>query len=317
MNVVNSVILLVVHLALVLVWPLVLLGLIRKTKARLACRQGPPLLQELWDLRKLLRKSEVYPSTSTWLFRVAPPVSWAVVLLVGLMVPTFSWMVPLADQADFILVIYLLALARFIRSVAALDTATAFAGMGASRENFVATLAEPALLLGLWGAGWVAGTTHIPEMVYRFSSKAAAELSPVHPLILVALAIVVIAENARIPFDDPTTHLELTMIHEASALEYSGRGLALIQWGAGMNLGISLALIGNLFFPVCLAGQSSLTALGLGVLSFAGRTAVLAVFIGILESTIARLKFFRISDALALASAATVLAIIRLTTIGR
>ncbi|MBI3891157.1 MAG: NADH-quinone oxidoreductase subunit H, partial [Candidatus Wallbacteria bacterium] len=305
------------HLTLVLVWPLVLIGLIRKTKARLACRQGPPLLQELWDLLKLLRKSEVVPSTSTWVFRVAPPIAWAVVLLVGLMVPTFSWMVPLADQADFILIVYLLALSRFVRSLAALDTATAFAGLGASRENFVATLAEPALMLGLWCTGWLAGTTHIPEMVFRFSGKAAAELSPVHPLILAALTIVVLAENARIPFDDPTTHLELTMIHEASALEYSGRGLACIQWSAGINLGISLALIGNLFFPLHLADHSSLSAIGSGVLSFTGRTALLAVGIGLLESSIARLKFFRISDALALAGAATVLAIIRLATVGR
>ncbi|MBI4869324.1 MAG: NADH-quinone oxidoreductase subunit H [Candidatus Wallbacteria bacterium] len=306
-----------IHLALVLFWPLVLVGIVRRVKARLACRRGLPLLQELTDLLKLFRKGEVIPDTATWVFRLAPWGTWAASALVALMVPTFSWSVPLGAQADFILVIYLLGSSRFLRNLAALDTATAFAGLAASRESFVAALSEPAMVLSLWCAGWVAGTSRIPEMVWRFSEKAAAELSPVHPLILVALVIVAIAENARVPFDDPTTHLELTMIHEAALLEYSGPGLALMQWGAGLHLGLSLALIANLFFPIGLAAPAELGTVPLGLFSFMARTSVLAALLGVLESTMARLRFFRITDWLALSGAAAVLAVIRLVTVGR
>jgi len=317
MKLLFTTILWLLHMALILVWPLLLVGVIRRTKAVVTCRRGPPLLQAFFDLAKLGQKGEVLASTTTWVFRSAPWVTFFVVVVVGMLVPTFSTWAPLEKQADLILLVYLLGLERFYRTIAALDTGTSFAGLGASRESFISSLAEPALVLSLWCTGLLTGTLYIPEMVSQFSRRALLELSPAYLLVLLPLVLVTLAENARIPVDDPTTHLELTMVHEAMGLEYSGRGLALIEWGSMIRLGLYFSLVANLFFPVSLADPAGLSGLFAGIVSFLGRTAALAVGVGLVEATLARLAFFRIADMLGLAAALAFLALIRVVTVGR
>ncbi|MBI4865196.1 MAG: NADH-quinone oxidoreductase subunit H [Candidatus Riflebacteria bacterium] len=317
MNILETVVLWTLHLAGLLFWPLVLVGVIRRAKALLTCRRGPPILQPVRDIAKLLRKREVLADTTTWVFAVTPWVSFAVVVVVGLMVPLATGRTPLAGRADLILLVYLFALDRFFRTVAAMDTGTAFGGLGASRESFVSTLAEPALVLSLWCVGILTGSLDLGEMVCRFAGLAQLVLSPVYLLVLLPLVLVALAENCRIPFDDPTTHLELTMIHEAMSLEYSGRGLALMEWASMMRVGIWLALIANLFFPAGLADEVLTPHLLVGLASFALRTVVLAVGVALVEVTFARLNFFRIPDLLGLAVASAVLALIRIVTLGR
>jgi formate hydrogenlyase subunit 4 len=186
-----------IHAALIVVWPLVLVGVIRRTKAMAACRRGPPLFQAFFDLVKLGKKGEVLADTTTWVFHSAPWVSFGVVLAVGMLVPTCSIWSPLAGQADLILLVYLLGLERFYRTIAALDTGTAFAGLGASRESFISSLSEPALVLSLWCTGLLTGTLYIPEMVSQFSRRALLELSPAYLLVLLPLLFVTLAEKDR------------------------------------------------------------------------------------------------------------------------
>jgi formate hydrogenlyase subunit 4 len=301
------------HAALVVAWPPLLVGVIRRVKAWMTGRRGPPLLQAYFDLAKFFAKREVLADTTTWVFRAAPWASFGVAVVVGLMVPTFAPGAPLGAHADLILILYLLGLERFVRTLAALDTGTAFGGLGASRESFLSTLAEPAMLLSLWCAGLLAGSMNVPEIAAAFAALAIRELSPVYPLVLLSLAIVTLAENCRIPFDDPTTHLELTMVHEAMGLEYSGRGLALVEWASMTKLGVYLALLANLCLPADVAAGSLATSLAW----FVARTTVLAAGVALVESTFARLSFFRLAELLELAGAAAVLALIRIVTVGR
>jgi formate hydrogenlyase subunit 4 len=273
-----------IHLLLLLALSPLLPGIVNRTKARMAGRTGQPLMQGYYDLAKLFRKEMVISRTTTWIFKAGPAVAWTATLLAGLMVPLGHQRPALSFAGDFVLLAYLLALGRFFMAAAAMDTGSPFEGMGAAREVSYASLAEPALFLGLTAlvrltdslslAGMFSGT--LPG---GWRSSAAALV-----LVTAAWFVVLLAENCRVPFDDPNTHLELTMIHEVMVLDHSGPALGLIEHGAAMKLFVLGALVLNVAFPIS-AGN-----LWLDWGLFLGGMGGLMILIGLVESSMARLR---------------------------
>jgi formate hydrogenlyase subunit 4 len=276
------------QLALLLVAPPLLLGVIQKTKAWFAGRSGPPLLQPYFDLARLLRKGAVYSRTTTWLFRAGPILSLAAALSAGLVLPLAGTSAPLGFSGDVILFAYLLGLGRFFTMAAALDTGSSFEGMGASREAAFSAFAEPALFLCLAILCIPARSVSLGEAL---SALPSAPLGFSHPAYLAAalgLFAVLLAENSRIPVDDPNTHLELTMIHEAMVLDHGGPDLAFVLYGSS----VKLFVLGALLVHVVLPPASKAGLAGAGVL-LAGQLGI-AVGVGCVESTMARLRLPRV-----------------------
>jgi formate hydrogenlyase subunit 4 len=277
-----------VSLLLGLVTAPLLLGVINRTKAFFAGRKGQPLVQPYRDLGKLLRKGAVYSRTTTWLFRAGPIVGLAAVLVALALVPLGGVPALLAFPGDLVLFAYLLGLARFATVTAALDTGSSFEGMGASREVWLAALAEPALLLGLAAVALETGTLSLSDMYARTALDIWPRAGLPLALVVAALAVVVLAENCRIPFDDPNTHLELTMIHEVMVLDHGGPDLAFIQYGAALKLWLLGALLVGLVVPVR-SGFLLVDAVAL-----VGGLLVLGILIGVVESSMARLRLLRV-----------------------
>jgi formate hydrogenlyase subunit 4 len=275
-----------------------LLSIINRTKAIVAGRIGQPLLQPYYDLAKLMRKSAVYSRTTTWLFRAGPVVGLAAVILATALVPFGSSPALLSFPGDVFLLVYLLALARFLAVVAALDTGSSFEGMGASREVTFSTLAEPALLLGLAAVARRTGNLSLSGMASNLTVGVWAQTAPTFALVAAALLIVFLAENGRIPVDDPTTHLELTMIHEVMVLDYGGPDLAFILYGATLKLW----LLGALFVGVMLPVHDMFTSVA--------AMGVLGVFTGLVESSMARLRLTQVPKLLVGAGVLSVLAVL-------
>jgi formate hydrogenlyase subunit 4 len=272
-----------VHLLLLLALPPLLLGVIAKTKAFFAGRRGPALVQPYRDLTRLARKGMVLSATTTWVFLAAPVVTLAATLAAALLVPLGPFPALVAFPGDFLLLIGLLGLARFFTASAALDTGSPFAGMGAAREVTFAFLAEPALLLGMLVCARLSGALSLQAMLRGAWKAAGPETAASLVLVTAGLLIAVLAENCRIPVDDPTTHLELTMIHEAMVLDASGPLLALVLYGAALRLLVFLALVVQLLVPF--ATGSAVLDWTLVVLA----AVALAVTLGVVESVMARL----------------------------
>ncbi len=274
------------YLILLLLAPPVMLGLITKTKALVAGRKGPPVLQPLYDTVKLLRKGTVYSTTTTWMFRLGPVVSLAAVLAASALTPLAGS--PLISfNGDAILFAYLFALGRFVTVMAALDTGSSFEGMGASREVAFSSLAEPALILTFASLSYRSGGLCLAQMFAPHSGPSAAAGTI---LVLGTLFVVLLAENSRIPVDDPNTHLELTMIHEVMVLDHSGPDLAFILHGAGLKLVLMSALLVRLVLPE-MSPAAGFGSLLLGL-------AVMAAVIGLVESSMARLRLVRVPQLL-------------------
>jgi formate hydrogenlyase subunit 4 len=276
------------HILLALTLPPLLLGVIAKTKALFAGRVGPPLLQAYYDLIKLFRKGSVFSTTTTWVFRAGPVVGLVTAAVPVLLIPMANSGAPVSFTGDLILLAYLLGLGRFFTASAALDTGSAFEGMGAAREVTFACLAEPAFFLGLLVLAKLSGSLQLAGMLG--SSVAAHWLTAGASLALVLLSwfIVLLAENARIPFDDPNTHLELTMIHEVMVLDHSGPALGMILYGAALKLFLFAALVVRLAVPLATGSP------WLDWPLFVGGMLAVAVIIGIVESTTARLRLTHI-----------------------
>lgn len=304
------------QLILVLASAPLISGIIKKTKARFQRRRGASVVQPYFDLAKLLRKEVVVSSVASWLFRVTPYLVFASTLVIALLVPTVVTPVPLHWIGDIITVIYLFALGRFFVALVGLDTGSAFGGLGSSREMSVASIIEPAMMLAIFTAAVTAGSTNLSIIVARLSSTPAAMMNPAHLLAFSGLFIVTIAETGRVPVDNPATHLELTMIHEAMILEYSGRYLALIEWASQMKLLVFLALLSNMFFPVGIATTWSPWALLVGSAAFFCKIIVLAVIVAVVESTNAKLRLFRVPEFLMVAFILSFLALILFFIIG-
>jgi formate hydrogenlyase subunit 4 len=277
-----------VHILVALTLPPLLLGVINKTKAVFAGRVGPPLLQPYYDLAKLLRKGTVFSTTTTWVFRAGPVVGLVTAALAVLLIPLTGSTAPISFTGDLILLAYLLGLGRFFTASAALDTGSAFEGMGAAREVTFACFAEPALFLGFLVVAKLSASLRLATVLG--TSLGAHWTTSGASLILVLLSwfIVLLAENSRIPFDDPNTHLELTMIHEVMVLDHSGPALGMILYGAALKLFIFATLIVRLAVPLATGSP------WLDWAVFVGSMVGVAVVIGIVESTMARLRLLTI-----------------------
>ena len=276
-------------------------GVVQKLKARLQCRRGASVWQPYRDLSKLLRKGTVQADTASPFFRAIPVLVLAATLTAAAMVPVL-WAsagpatMPLGDA---ILLVALLALARVLLAVGALDAGGAFGGMGASREMTVGLLVEPAMMLTVFSVAVSAGTTDVGLLAARRAPLAASWTAP-DLLALFALLILALAETGRIPVDNPDTHLELTMLHEGMLLEHSGPGLACIQLATHVKQLVTLTLVAALFLPVGLATDGSPPAIALALAAYAAKVLALAAFLGLVESSYAKLRFFRVPQFLAL-----------------
>ena len=275
-----------------------LVGALRTLKARLVGRRGPRPWQPYADLAKLLRKEAVVSTTTSWVFRVTPYVLVATMLVAAVIVPVVASRTAL-PFAGIILLMYLFLVGAFFLALAGLDSGSAFGGMGASREVAVAALAEPTVILAVFALALRADTTNLGGIVARFAGEPSLAASPGHLLAFAAFFIVMLAETGRLPVDNPATHLELTMIHEAMVLEYSGRYLALVEWAGAMKLFVFLTLLANLFFPWGVSDLVAPVPIVLGLLALAGKLAVLTVGLAVLETIVAKLRLFRVPELLA------------------
>ncbi len=295
-------------LLVVAIAPLVL-GITRKVKARLLARIGPPVIQPYRDIWKLMHKEAVLAHNASWLYRVAPYSIFAVTWVAAALIPTYATNLLFSWSADLIALVALLGTARFSLALAGMDVGTAFGGLGSSREMMIASLAEPAMLLIVFTVALVAGTTQLSAVATLFST-ASIGLRVSLGLALFALMFVGIAENARIPIDNPATHLELTMVHEAMVLEYSGRHLAMIEAAAALKLVLYFSLIACLFVPFGMAtGDKGGGALALGLAAWLGKIVVLAALLPIAETSVAKMRVFRYPIFLGGAFAAAALAV--------
>jgi formate hydrogenlyase subunit 4 len=284
------------QMLLVLLLAPLLTGLVRKVKARLLLRRGPPLIQPYRDLARLLRKEVVLADNASWLFRVTPYLIFAATWVAASLVPTFRTGLLFSWSADLIAIIALLGSARFFLALAGLDVGTSFGGIGSSREVMIASLAEPAMIMIVFTVALIAGSTQLSTMAeFLVSSEVGLRVSL--GLALVALIMVAIAENARIPVDNPATHLELTMVHEAMVLEYSGRHLALIELSASLKLLLYLSLIACLFVPWGLVPAGAAAGmLAIGIAAYIGKLAVGGSLLALFETSIAKMRVFRVPE---------------------
>ena len=282
-------------LTVLLLAPL-LTGLVRKIKARLLRRQGPSVLQPYRDLVRLMRKEVVLAESASWLFRVIPYLVFAATWVAASLVPTFRTGLLFSWSADLIAIIALLGSARFFLALAGLDVGTSFGGIGSSREVMIASLAEPAMIMIVFTLALIAGSTQLSTMA-GFLVTPAVGLRVSLGLALIALIMVAIAENARIPIDNPATHLELTMVHEAMVLEYSGRHLALIEFSASLKLLLYISLLACLFAPWGLVvNGADPISLAIGVLAYFGKLLVGGFLLALFETTIAKMRVFRVPE---------------------
>ena len=275
-----------------------LVGFIRMVKARLQGRRGAPPWQPYYDLRKLFGKEAVVSRNASWLFRFAPYLIFATTVAVTMLVPLVAAPLPFDAVGDLLTVVYLMLLGTFFLALAGLDPGTAFGGMGASREMTIAAIAEPTIALAIFGLAIGAGSTNLGQIVAQTLSHPGAVINPGHLLGFAALFIVTLAETGRLPVDNPATHLELTMIHEAMTLEYSGRYLALIEWAAGLKLLVFFSLLANLFLPWGVATTLTPGSLVIAVIALIAKLAMLGLTVAFIETRIAKLRLFRVTELL-------------------
>jgi formate hydrogenlyase subunit 4 len=284
------------QMLLVLLLAPLLTGFIRKTKARLLRRRGPALIQPYFDLARLMRKEVVLADSASWLFRVIPYLIFAATWVAASLLPTFRVGLLFSWSADLIAIIALLGSARFFQALAGLDVGTSFGGIGSSREVMIASLAEPAMIMIVFTLALIAGSTQLSSMA-EFMGSSAVGLRVSLGLALLALIMVAIAENGRIPIDNPATHLELTMVHEAMVLEYSGRHLALIELSASLKLLLHMSLIACLFAPWGIAPVSAgIGALAVGIVAYVIKLAVGGFLLALFETSIAKMRVFRVPE---------------------
>jgi len=299
----------VAQTALLLLLAPLLSGLIRNWKAKLQNRRGPRVWQPYFDLMKFWRKDMVLSEYTSWIFCATPYVLFLTALSAGLLTPMVTGQAPLGLFGGVLALVGLLALGRFFLALGGLDPASAFGGMGSSREMTISAIAEPAMMLAIFTLAIAAGSTSLSQIVLASQGHDWKFLDPSHALAFTAMFIVLLAETGRIPVDNPATHLELTMIHEAMLLEYSGRYLALIEWGASIKQLVLMTLLANIFFPIGLASETTPAAFALGALYLAAKLLVLAGAVVLVETCNAKLRLFRVPDLL---SAAFILAMLAL-----
>src|SRR5215510_13004210 len=282
------------HALLVLAVAPALTGIVRLVKSRLTGKRGAPIWQPYRDIWRLLRKEAVVAESASWLFRVAPYLTFAAIWLGVALIPAFSTDLLLGPSVDLIVLVALLGGARFFTALAGLDVGTSFGGIGSSRELMIASLAEPAMLMVIFTVSLLVGTTSLAIIAAKLLGTSVG-LRVSLGLGLVAIVMVAIAENARVPVDNPATHLELTMVHEAMILEYSGRHLALMEGAAMLKLLLYLSLIACIFLPfgMAVAGGGA-AALGLGLLNWLAKMVTAGLLLALFETSIAKMRVFRV-----------------------
>lgn len=298
-NIVGGAGVVVTQVAAVVVGGPLLVGLMRKLRSHLEGRVGPPIHQPLLDLRKLFIKQRVRPEQASWVFGAAPVVLVATAVLVAAISPLVTADPPFGQSADFFLVVFVLLLGSVFLALAALDTGTAFGGMGSSRAMTIGALAEPALLVAILAMAIPAHTSNLPALVRLGLAHPQVIASPERILALGSFVIVILAECGRLPVDNPSTHLELTMIHEAMVLEYAGPDLGLITLGESMRLVLLLGLLANLFVPWGIAQHAGAEGVIVGLAALVGKVAMAGVAIATFEVFTAKLRLFRLPELLA------------------
>jgi len=269
-----------------------LTGWIKRKKCRLQNRTAPPVWQPYRDLRKLFRKESVIATNASWIFRTTPYIVFGTTVLAAGVVPLIATDLPSAAIADVIVLVGFFALARFFLALAGMDIGTAFGGMGSSREMTLASLTEPAMLMAVFTLAMTASTTNLSTTMEVILSQGIV-LRPSFIFAALGLMMVAIAETGRIPIDNPATHLELTMVHEAMILEYSGRHLAMIEWANQIKLMIYGVLIANLFIPWGIATELTEAALLIGSVAIIAKLALLGIILAASETVLAKLRLFR------------------------
>ena len=288
-----------------------LTGIMRKVKARTQKRIGASVFQPYYELSKLWSKDEVVSDYSSWVFRSAPWVVAVATITAALFIPVFVPFSPFSAAGDVLLVIGLLALARFFTMLAGIDAASAFGGIGTSREMMMSSLVEPGLFLTIFVVSLTLGGTDLTSLVGA-AARSGVAIAPSMLFGLISFFIIILAETGRLPFDNPATHLELTMVHEAMVLEYSGRSLALIEWSQSTKQLVLLALLANLFLPLGMPASidAGLLPLGLGALAVLGKVALISVLVAYVETRVAKWRLFRVPDLLTVAIASAMVGMI-------
>jgi formate hydrogenlyase subunit 4 len=286
-----------------------LAGWLKVVKCRLQNRTAPPLWQPYRDLRKLWIKQPIIPAPASWIFPAAPYVVFAATVLTAAIVPLIAVNLPTAQIADVFVLVGFFALGRAFLVLAGMDIGTAFGGMGSSREMTISSLAEPAMLMAMFTLAMSAHTTNISQAI-GYVLDSGIVLRPSFVFAMAGLMLVAVAETGRVPIDNPVTHLELTMIHEAMILEYSGRYLALIEWASQIKLMLYGVLIANIFFPWHIARDYSLAALRDGLLAITLKLAALAVLLALSETAFAKMRIFRVPEYLSFAYLLSVLGLL-------
>jgi len=277
-----------------------LTGITRKMRARLQRRSGPSIFQPYRDLRRLFGKDVVLADNSSWLFRAAPYLIFAATWVAAALIPTFQTGLLFSWTGDLIAIVALLGSARFVQAVAALDTGTSFGGIGVSREMMIASLAEPAMIMVVFTVALIAGSTQLSTIAAYMADIGSLRVSLA--MALVALIIVALAENTRIPVDNPSTHLEVTMVHEAMLLEYSGRHLAMIELASSLKLLLYISIIACIFFPFGLiTGEAGLLAHVIALATYLLEVIIMSLLLAVLETVIAKMRVFRIPNLLGIA----------------
>lgn len=288
-----------VQLVVVIAGSPLLIGVMRQVRARLEGRAGAGIGQPWRDLRKLLRKESIAPRGTSEVFRIAPLLLVSTTAVVAVVAPFVTTAPAVNAVADLFAVVALLALGTVALALAGLDTGTAFGGMGASREMTIIALVEPTLLVSIFALSVRVGSTNLGAIVTSTLDDPARVISPVSLLSAVALVVVIIAETGRLPVDNPSTHLELTMVHEAMTLEYAGRDLALVEWASAMRLTVFLGLLANLFIPWGIATTAGPLTLLAGVVAFVAKVVLLGTLLAVGEVFLAKLRLFRVPELLA------------------
>lgn len=283
-------------------------GIIRKLKAIMQSRKGPGIFQPYYDLYKLFRKDSVVSKNASWVTYVTPYVCMAAMLIAALMVPVFITR-SMGFFGDLIVVVYLLASARFFMALAALDAGSAFGGMGSSREMSISSIVEPTMLLAIFTMALITSTTSLGDISERLAISGIDLVRPSLFLAFAAFFIATIAENARVPVDNPATHLELTMVHEGMILEYSGKHLGLMELSSMTKLVIFLTILANVFFPWGIATSPDAAAIAIGLLSFLAKVLVFAGVIAFIECSISKLRLFKVPNLLTVSFTLALLAV--------
>jgi formate hydrogenlyase subunit 4 len=308
MELIEALIVLAEVLFLLAISPL-LTGIIRKVKAWMQCRVGPSLLQPYRDIWKQMRKSTVMSREASWLFLIIPYVCFGAMLCLAVLLPVFL-AGPSGGMGDMLAAVYILAIFRAMMVLGGLEGGSSFGGMGSSREMMISAIVEPTLLLSIFSVAAISGTTNLSDISEYFAASDATVLSPSMFLAAAAIFISLMAENSRVPFDNPATHLELTMVHEGMLLEYSGRELALMETASFLRLTLFMVILSNVFFPWGIALSTGAGALALGFVAITLKLLLLSVIVAVMESVMAKMRLFRLPNLLTISFTLSLLAVI-------